>query len=226
MSEENAPDGGVLLPVLVATPAHRGLTPALTYSHTTALPEGTLVRVPLGNREVLGMVWGAALHSGSQPSGTDVSSAALKPIAAVLEGLPPLNERWRRLLAFAGRYYQRSAGEVALAALPPPLRDLQPVQLQRKLKKLAQLQSEEAKARAEPAAPTPELTEEQAAALAAIATNAANAPPGTPRPPVLLFGATGSGKTEVYLRAVEDLLAQDPAAQALIMVPEINLTPQ
>jgi primosomal protein N' (replication factor Y) len=226
VSEENAPDGGVLLPVLVATPAHRGLTPALTYSHTTALPEGTLVRVPLGNREVLGMVWGAALHSGSQPSGTDVSSAALKPIAAVLEGLPPLNERWRRLLAFAGRYYQRSAGEVALAALPPPLRDLQPVQLQRKLKKLAQLQSEEAKARAEPAAPTPELTEEQAAALAAIATNAANAPPGTPRPPVLLFGATGSGKTEVYLRAVEDLLAQDPAAQALIMVPEINLTPQ
>ena len=44
--------------------------------------------------------------------------------------------------------------------------------------------------------------------------------------PFLLFGATGSGKTEVYLQAVQRLLARDPQAQALVMVPEINLTPQ
>ncbi len=44
--------------------------------------------------------------------------------------------------------------------------------------------------------------------------------------PFLLFGATGSGKTEVYLRAVQTLLENDPDAQALVMVPEINLTPQ
>ena len=44
--------------------------------------------------------------------------------------------------------------------------------------------------------------------------------------PFLLFGATGSGKTEVYLHAVAALLARDPGAQALVMVPEINLTPQ
>jgi primosomal protein N' (replication factor Y) len=43
---------------------------------------------------------------------------------------------------------------------------------------------------------------------------------------VLLFGATGSGKTEVYLQAVERLLAHEPQAQALVLVPEINLTPQ
>ena len=42
----------------------------------------------------------------------------------------------------------------------------------------------------------------------------------------LLLGVTGSGKTEVYLRAVEARLARDPQAQALVMVPEINLTPQ
>lgn len=46
------------------------------------------------------------------------------------------------------------------------------------------------------------------------------------RKPGLLFGATGSGKTEVYLQLVQRLLARSPQAQALVMVPEINLTPQ
>ena len=44
--------------------------------------------------------------------------------------------------------------------------------------------------------------------------------------PFLLFGATGSGKTEVYLQAVQTALQANPLAQALVMVPEINLTPQ
>ena len=44
--------------------------------------------------------------------------------------------------------------------------------------------------------------------------------------PFLLFGVTGSGKTEVYLQSVQRLLARDPQAQALVLVPEINLTPQ
>jgi primosomal protein N' (replication factor Y) len=42
----------------------------------------------------------------------------------------------------------------------------------------------------------------------------------------LVFGATGSGKTEVYLQAVQRRLEANPQAQALLMVPEINLTPQ
>ncbi|VVE07306.1 primosome assembly protein PriA [Pandoraea horticolens] len=43
--------------------------------------------------------------------------------------------------------------------------------------------------------------------------------------PFLLYGVTGSGKTEVYLRTVAEALRQ-PDAQVLVLVPEINLTPQ
>ena len=42
--------------------------------------------------------------------------------------------------------------------------------------------------------------------------------------PYLLHGVTGSGKTEIYLRAVEETIKA--GKQAIIMVPEIALTPQ
>ncbi|GCB05418.1 primosomal protein N' [Ralstonia sp. SET104] len=68
----------------------------------------------------------------------------------------------------------------------------------------------------------PALNDEQAAAVAAIA----QAGVAGAFSPFLLYGVTGSGKTEVYLHAIADTLARDPAAQVLMLVPEINLTPQ
>ncbi|HEY4805517.1 MAG TPA: primosomal protein N', partial [Paraburkholderia sp.] len=65
----------------------------------------------------------------------------------------------------------------------------------------------------------PRLSDEQADAVEAIGAASGFAP-------FLLHGVTGSGKTEVYLRALAALLERDPGAQALVLVPEINLTPQ
>ncbi len=48
------------LSVVVATPAHSGIRGPLSSRSESALPPGTLVRVPLGKREVLGVVWDAA----------------------------------------------------------------------------------------------------------------------------------------------------------------------
>jgi len=195
--------------VAVQTPAHSALGDLLSYASAAALPPGALVRVPLGRREVLGVVWACAALA---PQGSGPPGLELRPVGAVLDALAPLGEGWRDLVRFAARYYQRAVGEIALAALPPALRDLSAVQLARRLQRRA-------KGGADAGAPAaaPALSPEQAEALARFEAGDG---------PFLLHGSTGSGKTEVYLRAVATLLAREPEAQALVMVPEINLTPQ
>lgn len=71
---------------------------------------------------------------------------------------------------------------------------------------------------APPAQPGPVLNDEQQAAVDAILDTRERFAP------FLLDGITGSGKTEVYLHAIADCLAR--GRQALVLVPEIGLTPQ
>ncbi|MFM1817984.1 MAG: Primosomal protein, partial [Pseudomonadota bacterium] len=190
--------------VEVETPAHSQIGSLLTYTHNCALPAGSLVRVPLGSREVLGVV--TQVHS-QPPIGLDTHKA--RSLVHVLD-LPPLGENWLALVQFAARYYQRSIGEMAAQALPPSLHKLSPEQLSRRLKRLPEKTDLDLHT-------APVASEQQSQALQAIAQTAG---------PFLLFGNTGSGKTEVYLQAIARTLQEDPAAQALLLVPEINLTPQ
>lgn len=68
--------------------------------------------------------------------------------------------------------------------------------------------------------PPPQLTEEQNRTLEEILSHFRK------NRPVLLFGETSSGKTEIYLHLILDTLMQDPQAQVLLLVPEIALTTQ
>jgi primosomal protein N' (replication factor Y) len=176
------------------------------------------VRVPLGRRTVPGLVWGPAA-----PTDDDGPPLVLREIAEPLDALPALPQTWRALVDFAAGYYQRGTGELALSVLPPELRKLTGPQLAKRLERLRkehaaapQASAEAAASGAADAGTAPTLTTEQGAALEGVAVD-------DPRP-VLLFGATGSGKTEVYLRAAQRVL--DAGRQVLVLVPEINLTPQ
>lgn len=74
----------------------------------------------------------------------------------------------------------------------------------------------------------PVLTDDQAKCLAVLkeelATSLAAGPQEEPVEPWLVYGVTGSGKTEIYLRLIEQVL--EAGKTALLLVPEISLTPQ
>jgi primosomal protein N' (replication factor Y) (superfamily II helicase) len=207
MSAPSSPRHQTLLAVAVETPQHAGLGGTLDYLSEQSLSPGTLVRVPLGKRELPGIVWERA-------DGPTTDAQALKPIRQALTALPPLPAAWRQLLGFAAAYYQRNLGELALAVLPPELRKLDATQLDRRLKRLPKTVAGLASTAA--TAPRAALTKDQSTAVDEIGRVGA----GT----CLLHGVTGSGKTEVYMEAAARVL--DQGRQVLVLVPEINLTPQ
>ena len=161
---------------------------------------GCRVRVPFGRRSVIGVIV-------ELPDDSAYAPAQLKQVEAILPE-PRLPADWFRLTEFCAAYYQAPLGEVMLSTLPAGLRRVDPPK------------AREPKPAKELPLPTlaPELTAEQQAALATVREHADGFSP------FLLFGVTGSGKTEVYLSLIADALAK--GGQVLVLVPEINLTPQ
>ncbi|HEX8986602.1 MAG TPA: primosomal protein N' [Rhodocyclaceae bacterium] len=165
----------------------------------TPADRGRRALVPFGRGEKLGLIVAVA-------DASDQPADKLKPVVEILRDMPALPDDWLALCEFCARYYQYPLGQVIAFALPPMLRRGK-LPRPRKTTPIEPVAAPEG----------PALLEDQAAAVAAI---------GGARGfgVFLLHGVTGSGKTEVYLRAIAGILAR--GGQALMLVPEIALTPQ
>lgn len=183
---------------------------------------GRAVLVPFGRQQVVGWVVGYANQ-------TDVPVDKLKAVSGVLTFVPRVDGHWLQLIRFMARYYQRGLGEVSLPALPVALRSANQFQHVGGTFGLGVGKQAWKKWQAMSAVPVQlklssglALSEEQRSVLAQL-----NQAGQVERPlPQLLFGITGSGKTEIYLQYLAQILATQPDAQVLVLVPEINLTPQ
>jgi primosomal protein N' (replication factor Y) len=162
---------------------------------------GRRVTVPFGSGSRTGVIVELAMTS-EQPVDK------LKAVTEILRDMPALPPDWLALCAFCARYYQTPLGEVTSFALPPMLR-------RGKLPRTTKPAGPVSEAVARPALPRL-LAAQQAAVEAIVGTDGFHT--------LLLHGVTGSGKTEVYLRAIDAVLAK--GGQALMLVPEIALTPQ
>jgi primosomal protein N' (replication factor Y) len=240
---DNTSAAGASAPHWVRVALDVPLAGPFDYRHDTPIPAGLRVVVSFGRRRLIGVVV-------DNPAVPAIDPAQIKPVERVLDDLPPFPEAWLRLARFAAEYYQRPLGEVMLPALPPPLRKISAYEGQRSAtgpvarmdKRATKKNAPRAAARKGAAAGSADVTPQEAADVLDVPDVDAVAPAQAPTlnaeqqtaveaiaalqgfKPVLLHGVTGSGKTEVYLRAAEQVLAA--GRQVLLMVPEINLTPQ
>ena len=168
-----------------------------------AIRPGCRVQVPLGRRQVVGI----ALSTPRLPDAPDQFTC--RPVSACLDDTPLLPAAILDLCTWASEYYHHPIGEVFAAALPASLR---------KPDKPGRRKSKSGKPPDVTCVPAPAANEDQRAVLEGLA-----ALPGG-FSVSLLEGVTGSGKTEIYLQRVEAILAQ--GGQALVLTPEIGLTPQ
>lgn len=189
--------------VALPVPMDRAFTYAVPaeLAEKDALQPGVRVSVSWGRRRLTGVVIGL---SAEPPAG--IAAAQIKPIAAVLDATPVIEDTVLELVAWAASYYQAPIGEVMRCALPPGAASAGQRAPRRQAASLWH-----------PRPRVERLNSAQQRALGEIVGD------GSPAAPLLLHGVTGSGKTAVYLAAIEETLAR--GAAALLLVPEIGLTP-
>jgi len=178
------------------------LPEALTYLQAEDMPllqRGQLVNVPLGTRVTKGMVLGPS-------TATLNPEIKLKPVRSLDEEYPNLPEHFIKWLEWLANYYMHPIGQVVQLAYPP---------LEKKIK-LRKSKRPPVIPKMEGETP-PVMTEEQQTSFESISkfkTFSSH----------LVFGVTGSGKTEIYLRLLEKVLEEGKTG--IVLVPEISLTPQ
>jgi primosomal protein N' (replication factor Y) len=170
---------------------------------------GSMLVVPFGKREILAVV--TALSDRSDVS----EEKLLAPLRALDDGPPALPIDLVALAEWLAQEYCSTPARALSLMLPAAATR----RLSGRKRRLAPPRPEHVHVGAR-TGQAPELTAEQAAALAELSAALSDGGAHTR----LLAGITGSGKTEVYLRACAVALQQGRGA--IVLVPEIALTPQ
>ena len=205
----------IVVQVVVDKPLAQGFDYLWDSEKLGASPEiGQLVSLPFGRSNLVGVIIKVGAHS-------DLPIDKLKSIGS-LAPLPALDPAALRLINFASQYYIHALGETIIPTIPQMWK--KPENWAKTPKKL--LAAEEKKKKnsqqkqAEGFIQEVDLNEEQKQALDKLRSC-----PTKEFKAILLQGQTGSGKTAVFLNWLSKTL-DDVNAQVLLLVPEINLTPQ
>ncbi len=191
----------------LAIPTHLRHTldylPPLNTQDAKEWKPGIRVQTTFGKKSVVGVLIAVK-------SQTDVPNNKIKNATAKLDEQPILTPSLLKLCHWASEYYHYPLGEIIAQILPKALREgRQSDTVTVESPALNQSLSNPEK--------SIDLNSDQLFAINAI-NQAKNFQT------FLLDGITGSGKTEVYFHSIENRLAQ--GQQALVLVPEITLTPQ
>ncbi|HEY8740250.1 MAG TPA: primosomal protein N' [Candidatus Dormibacteraeota bacterium] len=190
-------------------PALRSFTYLIPPEMEGLVVAGARVVVPFGKQSVSGYVLGLS-ESSDFPDP--------KPIEALAGDEPSLLLPYQVELAhWISGYYAAPLPEVVRAMIPPGVRA---IKIGSKRPRGPRVQSRDrALSEQQQVSRTRRFTAAQEAASEAVLGALQE---GTGR--LLLHGVTGSGKTEVYLQAIEDCLALGRGA--IVLIPEVSLTPQ
>ncbi len=196
------PDAPRYFDIAVALPLRR----TFSYRLPDGMPApqaGARVKVPFGRTKELGFVL-RERRAADLEADLVAHPERIRDIDELLDEESWLDASLLNLGRWMSGYYGASLGEVLRSMLP--------------IKPMKRPRTPEP----EPAPERPKalrLNEDQKRALAAIERTLDEG-----FAPFLLAGVTGSGKTEIYLRAIEKVLAA--GEQVIVLVPEISLTPQ
>ncbi len=172
----------------------------LTEEEKTKIQRGIIVEVPFGRgkKNTTGVILGK-----SESQIESLFQFEIKSIAAISIDMPPIPESYLLWIEWLSQYYLYPLGQILSFTIPPLLKKAE----KKKLIKSKNIIS---------SAP-PQLTVEQAKVVRDVLTY--------PNFGVhLVFGVTGSGKTEIYMRVLHEILLKGKSG--LVIVPEISLTPQ
>jgi len=171
-----------------------------------SVSRGDIVNVSLGTRNVKGFVLSTYEKTKEELLNDFGKEVRLKNILSIDPSWPKLCDPFLKWLEWVAEYYIHPIGPTLHLALPPLPKQIKT----RKSTRAPVIPNIEQK-------PKPILTVEQKNCLDNIDINSGFKTH-------LVFGVTGSGKTEIYLRLFEECLALNK--KGLFLLPEISLTPQ